>query len=486
MYDVVDKVLAIQWKYLVSRRESVLMGSITDNAYAFFEQATGISWKANDILRLGSGELYHNQEELETLSALIKEGGIVLLEKFKKRLIFTLSKFEEISLHIQKKSYLHATDEEITKDYQIFLEHAFLAHNFLLPFPIADKILSSRIKDNLPTDSDTLKEEWLSILTYPNKENEHIREERSFYNLVRLYADDDTTFEAMLQEHLTHFSWIGARWYWWKHAWTKDDILSRIRSFIAQGKNPTEELEKLEKFREEQCKKEKLSLNEIGILESTQLSDLIRLAKEFAYRRTWRSDIIYQAGYRARGLFYEIARRCAILEDDIVYLTNQEISLLLSKKYRGLEQNIIESRKTSCTKVTLDGNYTLYSGKEWEGKFSEIVNVQLKDEVEVKGKAAYQGTLRGRAKIVLGVDDLTRVERGDVLISVMTFPHFISAMEKAAAFVTDEGGILCHAAIIAREFQKPCVVGTQYATKIFKDGDLVEVDAQAGIVRKIL
>ena len=67
----------------------------------------------------------------------------------------------------------------------------------------------------------------------------------------------------------------------------------------------------------------------------------------------------------------------------------------------------------------------------------------------------------------------------------MTTPEYLPAMEKAAAFVTDEGGILCHAAIVARELKKPCIVGTQYATKIFKDGDLVEVDAEKGVVRKI-
>ena len=57
------------------------------------------------------------------------------------------------------------------------------------------------------------------------------------------------------------------------------------------------------------------------------------------------------------------------------------------------------------------------------------------------------------------------------------------AMEKAAAFVTDEGGITCHAAIVAREMKKPCIIGTKIATKVLKDGDLVEVDAEKGIVR---
>jgi pyruvate,water dikinase len=67
----------------------------------------------------------------------------------------------------------------------------------------------------------------------------------------------------------------------------------------------------------------------------------------------------------------------------------------------------------------------------------------------------------------------------------MTDPHYLPIMKKAAAFVTDEGGLLCHAAIVARELKKPCVISTKVATKIFKDGDLVEVDANRGIIRKI-
>ena len=72
--------------------------------------------------------------------------------------------------------------------------------------------------------------------------------------------------------------------------------------------------------------------------------------------------------------------------------------------------------------------------------------------------------------------------KGDILVAIMTTPNFIPALEKAAAFVTDEGGITCHAAIIAREMKKPCIIGTKIATKFLKDGDIVQVDANNGIV----
>jgi pyruvate,water dikinase len=69
------------------------------------------------------------------------------------------------------------------------------------------------------------------------------------------------------------------------------------------------------------------------------------------------------------------------------------------------------------------------------------------------------------------------------MVANTTHPNYLPGMQKALAFVTNEGGIASHAAIVARELKKPCVVGTKNATSIFKDGDTVEVDADQGIAR---
>jgi len=67
----------------------------------------------------------------------------------------------------------------------------------------------------------------------------------------------------------------------------------------------------------------------------------------------------------------------------------------------------------------------------------------------------------------------------------MTSPDFVIGIKKAAAIITDAGGMLCHAAIVSREFKKSCIVGTEVATKIIHDGDLVELDCQKGIIKII-
>ena len=85
--------------------------------------------------------------------------------------------------------------------------------------------------------------------------------------------------------------------------------------------------------------------------------------------------------------------------------------------------------------------------------------------------------------IVHNAGELNKVNDNDILVTGMTTPDYLPALRKAAAFVTDEGGVTCHAAIVARELKKPCIVGTKRATQLLKDGELVEVDANSGIVR---
>ena len=86
-------------------------------------------------------------------------------------------------------------------------------------------------------------------------------------------------------------------------------------------------------------------------------------------------------------------------------------------------------------------------------------------------------------KVVFEYTELDKVKRGDILVTPMTTPNFLPAMNKASAFITDEGGVMCHAAILLRELRKPCIVGTKIATKILKAGDWVEVDANNGVVK---
>gem|GEM_PF-1240623 len=119
-----------------------------------------------------------------------------------------------------------------------------------------------------------------------------------------------------------------------------------------------------------------------------------------------------------------------------------------------------------------------------EERYGIVLQRDRHDHVqELQGQVAYPGQVRGLVRIIVRRDDLSRFQPGEILVSPTTTPDFLPAIQKAAAIITNEGGIVCHAAIISRELKKPCVIGTKIATSALKDGDEVEVDAMSGVVK---
>ncbi len=107
------------------------------------------------------------------------------------------------------------------------------------------------------------------------------------------------------------------------------------------------------------------------------------------------------------------------------------------------------------------------------------------DADELKGHTACRGFVRGIVRVVSDPHDDRGFQDGDILVTSMTRPEFMPIMKRAGAVVTNEGGITCHAAIVSRELKKPCIIGTKIATQVLHDGDLVEVDADNGVVRVV-
>lgn len=102
-----------------------------------------------------------------------------------------------------------------------------------------------------------------------------------------------------------------------------------------------------------------------------------------------------------------------------------------------------------------------------------------------RGSIASGGKVVGKVKIVKSVNDIKKAKKGDIIVAPMTNVDLMSALKLAAAIVTDEGGIVCHASIISRELHIPCIVNVKIATEVFKDGDLIEVDADNGVIKKL-
>jgi phosphoenolpyruvate synthase/pyruvate phosphate dikinase len=160
----------------------------------------------------------------------------------------------------------------------------------------------------------------------------------------------------------------------------------------------------------------------------------------------------------------------------------------------------IEELENYAKNQTLPDEHILQERAMSGGVYAESNSVQLisrnavnelekhwyKDmsDSELHGATGYPGVVKGRSRIIKDYRSAS-LEAGEVLVTAMTDPNFLPLMHKCAAIITDGGGMLSHAAIVARELKKPCVIGTKFATQVLKDGDMVEVDADNGIVRKL-
>jgi len=109
---------------------------------------------------------------------------------------------------------------------------------------------------------------------------------------------------------------------------------------------------------------------------------------------------------------------------------------------------------------------------------------EISGEVILKGLGASPGTASGKIKVIKNIEDLHKIQKGDILVTGMTNPDMVVTMQKSAAIVTDEGGLTAHAAIVSREMGIPAVVGTEEATTKLKDGEIITVDGYTGRVYK--
>jgi phosphoenolpyruvate synthase/pyruvate phosphate dikinase len=129
----------------------------------------------------------------------------------------------------------------------------------------------------------------------------------------------------------------------------------------------------------------------------------------------------------------------------------------------------------------------VYYGKEAEDYIKKLDLIEEKAEKTdvIKGTLASAGKASGEVVLAFGTEDFHKIKQGSIVVAHMTTPWYTPYLSKVKAIITDEGGIGCHASIIARELGIPCIIGTKIATKLLKDGDFVEVNADEGIVRKI-
>lgn len=191
------------------------------------------------------------------------------------------------------------------------------------------------------------------------------------------------------------------------------------------------------------------------------------------------------------NILKSLSNKFGINERLVKYFYLSELDDLFSNKIVDLRK--IKERKRSFV-IWKERKETIFLRNNQAKKIAAIFRKFEKAEFKkaangLKGHPANKGVAEGKVVISpmldmkAALEVAKRMKKGDILIVQSTNPDLMVLCEKAAAIVTDQGGMLSHAAIISRELNIPCLVGTINATKVFKDGDYVQVDANEGFIK---
>jgi len=422
MMDIKDKVRAFTWKKWLQRGFSPFFVSLfKDGGKREYYERLGFHGVDCKAMLCQNGFWYESPEVWDDMTKKLND----YLENHS---IFDVSKTLEDFYKENKRVIKDMVKEEgdVTEQLRKLYDILTLCTSFIWMAHGLEEVYKKRLKEEVPKYVDGDIDKFIGDASFPKKKTAHALMEDVIRN-----GEDPAVI-------VKEFGWIKAR-----ERFTEPFSVDEIKE-MAKTMGPEHHVE---------------------VKIPDELKQLFEEAQELVYFRTARTDVFYEFIFLSRPILDKAAVFLGVKFNDAYTI-------------QGLIDGTLE-------RFDQDHYLATYEDEEYLGEEKIIEEESIEGVDQIEGSIAYPGMVQGKAKIILNTSDLRKVEDGDILVAQMTFPSFMIAMKKAAAFVTDEGSITCHAAIIAREMKKPCVIGTKIATTVFKDGDMIEVDADKGTARKV-
>lgn len=217
---------------------------------------------------------------------------------------------------------------------------------------------------------------------------------------------------------------------------------------------------------------------------SLLLKTLLTITEDFTWWQDQRKKYTYFNIHMGNQILQEIARRTHYNSETLKYTLLHELASILERKNPSAAT--LQKRIHNSAFVLTPMGAGIYEGVAAKKLKAAITHSsQSQDVQDFRGLSACTGRAVGKVRIIKSVKEIGTIRKGEILVAVMTRPDYIPAMKKAAAIITNEGGITSHAAIVSRELGIPCIIGTKIATEVLKNGDLVQVNANHGWVKKL-
>ncbi len=303
--------------------------------------------------------------------------------------------------------------------------------------------------------------------------------------LYLLRHGENATYKRMLEEHARSYAFL-PMWALQNKPYNKSYFEEQINTFLKNKDSLERRLKSMLSIGEKRKVLIRKEEKRLGLNRVTR--DYISMLQEYISLRTYRRIALTKAHYLVQPLLDQVAEHLSLSMSQVYLLSFDEMikglkAVVSQKDLVGLA----DKRKNGWALLSLDGTPLEFDGPEEViaaiERYKIIDNSSRKTENSISGRTASKGVVKGTVRIVLDAKDLDKVKEGDVLVTRMTTPEFVPAMNRATGIITDEGGATCHAAIISRELGIPCIVGTKDATVKLKDGAIVELNANSGVAK---
>lgn len=398
---------------------------------------------------------------------------------------------------------LGADNKKLNALYQKFVESNIESYSYGLMLPLLDyqdttflsdelhKILQKRGKDSYfnlltmpPRESNVKREELelleIYLLIFKNQPLQKLFLQMPTAKLLPALKQGYPKIYSLLKQHTEKFCWV---YYVYQGPAANMEYFADLLKDLTERKvDPNKKLKDYNNDKKTIAKEQSQALQSLGL--NNYERQIVLLACDGVFYKAQRRELQSCSYYYMEAVLTAIAQKLNLSLTQVrMMLANEVADALLKNK---VDINLLNSRKkivflgrtdkTTCLTGKKATNYLRKNTK------IEKLNLNVK---EVTGTVAYPGKAKGTVKIINSPKEMEKMRRGDILVAQTTNPNLMPVIRQAAAIVTDEGGLTCHAAIVSRELKIPCVVGTKIASKFLKDGDMVEVDANKGIVKKL-
>ncbi len=372
--------------------------------------------------------------------------------------------------------------------------YAWYIEKFFIP------VLQDYLEGKLQNELSKLPE-YITTLVAPQFPSKIYLERQGFFQIVQKIRDDANAHKdicisqedffgkypevgQMIHNHLKEFNWIPVLVN--NPPTSLEDLWGEIVHFVKDGtKFQVESIRLGDNFDNDILRKKKVLLEKLN--PDDIIRSLIEGLEETAFVRTEDNAVMSKSSYLVIPLLTEIAQRIGVTYHELKEFTPEEIITYLQEN-KKIPRDELEKRLQLSCYLMLNEECMVLTDQDALG-VKEAIEKQLKESNDVQdifhGTPASLGEATGLAKVVESSKDALDIKDGEILVAPATSADFVPAMRKAGAIVTEFGGITSHAAIVAREFNIPCIVGVKNITTFLQDGDKIIVDADKGVVERL-